>query len=188
MYGQTDLPVLSKDHKLSELYVQAAHEEGHEGVITTLHRSRRRVWIVNGPALADSIAACCTECRLKAKKCMEQKMGPLPDHRVKVGAMFQSVAIDLFGPIEYHQHVKKRQVGKGWGVVFAYTTTSALHVEFMDTYSTDSFLMVLRRFMGLRGTPTRFQSDRGEQLVTAAKQVSSRKSCCGLVKRALNGH
>jgi hypothetical protein len=103
---------------------------------------------------------------------MEQKMGPLPDNRVQVGAMFQSVAEDLFGPIEYQQHVKKRQVGKGWGVVFVCTTTSALHVEFMDTYSTDSFLMALRRFMGLRGTPTRFQLDRGEQLVAAAKQVS----------------
>jgi hypothetical protein len=43
----------------------------------------------------------------------------------------------------------------------------------MDTYSTDSFLMTLRRFMGLRGTPTKFQSDRGEQLVAAAKQVST---------------
>jgi hypothetical protein len=104
---------------------------------------------------------------------MEQKMGPLPDHRAHVGAMFQSVAVDLFGPVEYQQHVKKRQVGKGWGVVFVCTTTSALHVEFMDTYSTDSFLMALRRLMSLRGTPTRFQSDRGEQLVAAAKQVST---------------
>jgi hypothetical protein len=42
----------------------------------------------------------------------------------------------------------------------------------MDTYSTDSFLMALRRFMSVRGTPTRFQSDRGEQLVAAAKQVA----------------
>jgi hypothetical protein len=173
VYGQTDLPVLAKDHKLSELYMQAAHETGHEGVITTLHRSRRRVWIINGQALADSVKARCTECRLKEKKCMEQKMGPLLDHRVQVGAMFQSVAVDLFSPIEYQQHVKKRQVGKGWGVVFMCTTTSALHVEFMDTYSTDSFLLALRRFTGVRGTPTRFQSDRGEQLVAAAKQIST---------------
>jgi hypothetical protein len=69
--------------------------------------------------------------------------------------------------------VKKRQVGKGWGVVFVCTTTSAMHIEFVDTYSTDSFLMALRRFMCNKGTPTRFQSDRGEQLVAAAKQVSS---------------
>ncbi len=48
VFGQTDLPVLTKDHKLSELYVQAAHKMGHEGVITTLHRSRRRMWIING--------------------------------------------------------------------------------------------------------------------------------------------
>jgi hypothetical protein len=43
----------------------------------------------------------------------------------------------------------------------------------MDTYSTDSFLLALRQFTGIRGTPTRFQSDRGEQLVAAAKQVST---------------
>ncbi len=126
------------------------------------------MWIINGRALADPIKARCTECRLKEKKCMEQKMGPLPDHRAQVGAMFQSVTVDLFGPVEYQQHVNKRQVGKGWGVVFVCTTTSALHLEFIDTYSTDSFLMALRRFMSVR-----FQSDRGEQLVAAAKQVST---------------
>jgi hypothetical protein len=32
---------------------------------------------------------------------MEQRMGPLPDHRVGPRAIFQSVAIDLFGPIKY---------------------------------------------------------------------------------------
>jgi hypothetical protein len=173
VHGQVDLPVLAKEHKLSELYAQAAHEIGHEGVVSTLHRTRRKVWIINGRALADSIKARCTECGLKEKKCMGKKMGPLPDHRAQVGSMFQSVAIDLFGPVEYQQHVKKRQVGKGWGVVFVCTTTSALHVEFMDTYSTDSFLLALRRFMSVRGTPTRFQSDRVEQLVAAAKQVAT---------------
>jgi hypothetical protein len=100
-------------------------------------------------------------------------MGPLPNHRVEVGAIFQSVAVDLFGPIEYQGLINNRQVGKVWGVVFVCTTTSAVHIEFMETYSTDSFLMALRRFMCNKGMPTRFQSDRGEQLVAAAKQVSS---------------
>jgi hypothetical protein len=48
-----------------------------------------------------------------------------------------------------------------------------MHDDFMDSYSTDSFKMALRRFMCQKGTPTRFQSDRGEQLVAAAKQISS---------------
>jgi hypothetical protein len=85
---------------------------------------------------------------------MEQRMGPLPDHRVEVGAIFQSVAVDLFGPIEYQGTVNKRQVGKGWGVIFVCTTTSAVHIEFVDMHSTDSFLMALRRFMCLRGVPS----------------------------------
>jgi hypothetical protein len=155
------------------LYVRAAHEEGHEGAVATLHRSRRKVWVTNGRALANLVRARCTECRLKTKKCMEQRMGHLPNQRVGIGAIFQSVAVDLFGPIEYQGTVNKRQVGKGWGVDFVCTTTSAVHIEFVDTYSTESFLMALRRFMCFRGTPSRFQSDRGEQLVTAAKQVSS---------------
>jgi uncharacterized membrane protein len=102
---------------------------------------------------------------------MEQRMGPLPDHRVNPRTIFQSVAVDLFVPIEYQGIVNKRQVGKGWGVMFVCTSTSAMHIEFVDTYSTDSFLMVLRQFMCIRGVPSRVQSDRGEQLVASSKQV-----------------
>jgi hypothetical protein len=96
----------------------------------------------------------CTECQLKEKKCMEQRMGQLPDHRVGPGPIFQSVAVDLFRPIEYQGVINKRQVGKGWGVMFFCSATSTVHVEFMDTYSTDSFLMALGRFMCVRGTPS----------------------------------
>jgi hypothetical protein len=88
VYGQTDLPLLTREHKLSQLYTQAAHDTAHEGVISTLHRTRKKVWIIHGRALADAVKAKCTECRLKEKKCLEQKMGPLPDHRVQVGAVF----------------------------------------------------------------------------------------------------
>jgi hypothetical protein len=37
---------------------------------------------------------------------------------------------DLLGPIEYQGTVNKRQVGKGWGVMFVCSATSAVHVEF----------------------------------------------------------
>jgi hypothetical protein len=43
IYGQAELPILPRDHPLSELYVRAAHEEGHEGIMSTLHRSRKKV-------------------------------------------------------------------------------------------------------------------------------------------------
>jgi uncharacterized membrane protein len=102
---------------------------------------------------------------------MEQRMGLLLDHRVGPSPIFPSIAVDLFRPIEYQGIVKKRQVGKGWGVIFVCTATSGIHVEFIDTYSTDSFLMALRLFMCAWGVPLRIQFDRGEQLVAASKQI-----------------
>jgi hypothetical protein len=60
---------------------------------------------------------------------MGQRMGTLPNHRVGPSPIFQSVAVDLFVPIEYQGVINKRQVGKGWGVMFVCSATSAVHVE-----------------------------------------------------------
>ena len=49
--------------------------------------------------------------------------------------------------------------------------TSAVHLELAESYSTDSFLQALQRFICIKGTPSKIQSDRGTQLVPAAKQV-----------------
>ena len=67
--------------------------------------------------------------------------------------------------------MKKRVSGKCWGVIFCCTVTSAIHLEVTEDYSCDSFLLCLRRFMNLRGTPTRIQSDPGEQLMAAAAEL-----------------
>jgi hypothetical protein len=152
---------------MAGLNMRKAHEKGHERTVLTLHRSRKEVWIIGGHALAKSVRAGCTECHLKESKCIEERM----DHRVGPSSTFRSIAVHLFGPIEYQGTVNKRQVGKGWGVMFVCTATLAVHVEFMDTYLTDSFLMAMQRFMCLRGTPRRIQSDRGKQLVAASKQM-----------------
>lgn len=69
--------------------------------------------------------------------------------------------------------VKRRVTAKGWGIVFVCMTTSAVHLELTESYSTDSFLMAFRRFLAARGTPARIVSDRGSQLVDAAKEVGS---------------
>jgi hypothetical protein len=55
--------------------------------------------------------------------------------------------------------------------MFVCTATSLVHVEVTDAYSTDSFLLAVRRFMATHGAPSRFQSDQGTQLVAAAKQI-----------------
>ncbi len=171
IHGAGKLPVLQWAHSMAKLYMKEVHEKGQEGTVSTLHRLQKNVWIINGRSLAEATRTSCTEGGLKEKKCMGQRKGPLPDYRVGPSPIFQSIAVDLFVPIEYQCTTNKGQVGKGWGVMSVCSATSAVHVEFMDTYLTDSFLMALQRFMCTSGVPSRIQSDRGEQLVAASKQL-----------------
>ena len=98
-------------------------------------------------------------------------MGPLPEYRTGPARVFDSVAVDLFDPLEFQGTVNKRQTSKGWGVIFVCSASSAVHIEFTDSFSTNGFLLALRRFMCAHGKPSRIQSDRGEQLVAASKQI-----------------
>jgi hypothetical protein len=106
----------------------------------------------------------CMECRLKEKRCLEQRIGLLLDHRVGPCPVFQSVVVDLFGREENQGTINKRQTGKGCGGILLCAALSAIHVKFVDTNSTDSFLMALRRIMCVKEAASRIQSDRGDQL------------------------
>jgi hypothetical protein len=86
--------------------------------------------------------------------------------------VFSTTAVDLFGPLQYKDMVRKRVTGKGWGVIFVCTASSAIHLELTESYSTDSFLQALRRFMCIHGTPHTMISDMGEQLAAAAGQIA----------------
>ncbi len=93
------------------------------------------------------------------------RMGPTPP--------FYSTAVDLFGPLPISGSVNKLSKGKAWGVIFVCTSTSLAHVEIAKTYSTESFLMAVRRFMALHGAFKRFLFDQGTQLVAASKQLAT---------------
>jgi len=170
-YDQKGLPILPAKHPLSYLYLREAHEVNHGGVNSTVMRSRCKVWIQQAVRLAQKIKDKCYMLALLWKKTGEQKMAPLPATRVGLAPIFDSVQIDLFGPLEYTDMVKRRTTGKGWDVIFVCTASSAIHLELTESYSTDSFLQALRRFMCLHGTPSKIQSDHGERLVAASKQV-----------------
>ena len=49
--------------------------------------------------------------------------------------------------------------------------TRAVHIDIAPDYSTDKFLMVLRRFVSIRGYPSKLYSDNGSQLVAASAEL-----------------
>ena len=67
--------------------------------------------------------------------------------------------------------VNKRVKGKVFGVIFTCMYTRAVYCDITQNYSTDAFLLVLRRFVSIHGYPKKIYSDPGSQLVSASKEL-----------------
>ena len=68
--------------------------------------------------------------------------------------------------------MKKRTEMKVWGVIFSCAATRAIHLDITDTYSTDSILQTIRKFVSIRSCPSEFISDQGSQLRAASKDLT----------------
>ena len=118
-----------------------------------------------------SIRHHCVVCKKLDKKTATQVMGQLPHERLKPAPAWNCTAIDFFGPFKIRDEVKKRTIGKAYGVIFNCLGTRAVHVDIAPDYSTEKFLMVLTRFVSLRGYPGKVLSDNGTQLKAANEEL-----------------
>lgn len=88
-------------------------------------------------------------------------MGDLPPERMEPAAPFEFTAVDLFGPYQVKDDVKKRVTLKVWGAVFCCMASRAIYVELVNSASTEGFLMAYLRFTAMRGHPGKVWSDPG---------------------------
>ena len=114
----------------------------------------------------------CVECRKRQKKVIGQKMGNLPLERLTPSPPFYITFLDLFGPFQIKDTVKGRCRGKAYGVLFNCATCRGVYVDVGDGYDTDSFLLVLRRFITIHGYPAKIIADYGSQIVAGAKEMT----------------
>lgn len=80
---ETRHPVLlPRDHRISRLIVQHAHQFGHPGVATTVAKTRTKYWIVRAHDLAKSIKFHCVVCHEIGARDESQVMADLPQSRL----------------------------------------------------------------------------------------------------------
>lgn len=172
-YDEKELILLPHDHTISRLYAEKIHQRGHAGVSATMSKIRSRFWIPNLRKMVRSIKGRCITCK-KAERCLEgQIMGPLPKERLSPAPAWSATAIDFFGPFMTRGETNKRSRGKAYGLLFNCLASRAVYVDIATDYSTEGFLMVLRRFISLRGFPKVLFSDCGSQLVAADKELKA---------------
>lgn len=161
------VPLLPYSAWVSTLLVREAHNRGHEGVATTLLKVRERSWVIKGRRIAQKVTGnCMVYKKARARRC-QQVMGELPPERTRPAAPFEFTTVDLFGPYQVKDDVRKRVTVKVWGIVLCCMASRAVHTELANTMSTESFLMAYQRFIAIQGHPRKIWSDPGTNFVGA---------------------
>ncbi|KAJ8006705.1 hypothetical protein DPEC_G00109990 [Dallia pectoralis] len=164
---ETAVPILPYEAWISTLLAHEAHGANHEEIAGTLLRMRKKAWVIKGRRLAKKIVDNCVVCRkARARKC-QQIMSDLPSERITPAKPFQYTTVDLFGPYEVKDEVKKRVKLKVWGIIFCCMASRAIHTDVVSDQSTEGFLLAYQRFTALRGHPKKLWSDPGTNFVGA---------------------
>ena len=171
-YDVEELTILDPSHPYTRLVLKDVHNQDHSGDDRVVWKSRNKFWIPSARRIVKSIRKDCYKCRLLNKKNAQQLMAPLPDTRVLPTPAWTFTSLDLFGPLEHVDMVKKRLKEKCWGVIFTCMVSRAVHLDLTQAYHTDALLQALRRFMTIRGAPKEFLSDQGTQLIACSKEVT----------------
>ncbi|GBN76559.1 hypothetical protein AVEN_152504-1 [Araneus ventricosus] len=100
---------------------------------------------------------------------MSSEPTPLPPDRVTDCAPFEIVGIDLAGPLFLKNEGKVRIV------LFTCAVYRTIHLELVNSLSSDAFLLALRRFIARRGRPRTIYCDNGTNFRGASNDLSKLK-------------
>ena len=117
-YNQCEVPLLRQKHNLSRLYAKHIHDQGHGGVSATANKVKSRFWIIGLHRIVKSLRHHCIVCTKLDKRRVKQVMGQFPHERLKPAPAWNCTAIDFFCPFKIQDEVKKRTIGKAYGVIF----------------------------------------------------------------------
>ena len=155
--------LLPRDEFVTNLIIKFCHERvSHTGRGMTLNEVwNPGFWVLHGSSVVQKVISQCVLCRPLRGKSGEQKMSDLPSDRIQEAPPFTYCAVDYFGPFDIKD---KRKEVKRYRFLFTCLASRAVHIEVADSLDTESFLMVLRRFISLRGNICELRSDWGNQL------------------------
>ena len=152
-YDQKHPVLLSSSNHISQLIMEDVHRKvSHADPERTLSESHRKVWIVRGRNLAKKLVRDCAVCPKLRQPPHTTLMADLPPERVlPFSPHFSVTGVELFGPFNL-KYGRNKSI-KAWGYLFTCATVRAIHLEIVESLSTESFLQALRRFVSHHGWP-----------------------------------
>lgn len=156
------------------LLIHDAHlnKTGHGGVQYTTQFLRQNYVIPHFRRTVKSQINKCIVCCRHRSKAAEQLMGNLPDYRVQPSSPFKHTGVDFAGPfLVKTSALRQATFVKCYVALFTCLVTRAIHLELVESLSTEAFLAALKRFVSRRGIPSDMYCDNGTNFIGAANEL-----------------
>ena len=171
---------------LAELIIRHCHSlVFHQGRGMTLNCIRQSGFFIFGASsLVSRFIYNCVRCKRLRGSNLFQKMSDLPIDRLSKSSPFDFCGVDFFGPFFVKS---RRSTVKYYGCLFTCLYSRAVHVETCCNFSSDSFLMALRRFIAIRGPIVHVRCDKGTNFVGASNELKDqmRQLDCDKIRQFL---
>ena len=170
--------LIPKGHPVATAIVNHFHSlTYHQGRHITHGAIIKHGYFLEGSRrLIQSALKNCVTCRKLRGPLATQQMADLPPDRLACTPPFTHTALDVFGPFTATNGPRTRankSTKKLWAIIFVCLPSRAIHLEPLDSLSTDSFRMALTRFISIRGVCKTIRSDRGTNFVGASNQMNN---------------
>ena len=152
--------LLDGNHELSKKLILETHKQNHHaGLGTVIVKLREKYWILRCRQSVKKVLAKCVTCKRHHGKNATVAEGVLPENRIKVSAPFEIAGMDLAGPLT------TREGHKNWIVLYTCAVFRAVHLDVVQSLTTEALSRSMRRFIARRGRPKTMYSDRGTNIV-----------------------
>lgn len=165
--------IMPKNSHVTVLLIrQFHHRKQHHQGYGMRHNAIRQAgyYIIYGHSMISHIIAKCIICRKLRGRVQDQKMSDLPLERLTSAPSFTYTGMDVFGPFYIEEGRKEL---KRSGLMFTCLASRAIHLESLNTMTTDSFLNTLRHFIDHRGKVRKLRSDQGTDFVGAKNELAA---------------
>ena len=139
-------PAILPQTHLTKLIVSQCHADvAHGGRGMTINCLRERgFWILGCSNFVSKFISHCMICRRLRQPLQAQKMADLPEDCLSPAPPFTCAGVDCFGPWLIKEGRKEL---KRYGLIFTCMASRGVHIEVLNSLTTDAFINALRRFI-----------------------------------------
>ncbi|XP_055701637.1 uncharacterized protein LOC129800919 [Phlebotomus papatasi] len=168
--------LLPSTHHFTDLVAREFHQKTlHGGPHLLLSTMRMQFWPIHGMTVAKRIVRECVKCFRVNPRGVEQLMSNCPENRVCQFRVFTHTGIDFCGPFYLKPLTRKGASPKVYVCVYICLTTRAVHLEMVESLTTDAFIGSLKRFTARRGMPQHIYCDNATNFVGASRELEDLK-------------